>query len=75
MGRLPRASGAEVVRALVRGRFIVSHVNGSHYFLRGPNGRVVIVPVHAGRTVPVGTMRSILRQSGLTAEQLAALLG
>ena len=74
-GGLPRVNGRDVVRALSRGAFVLSHVKGSHHYLRAPGGRVVIVPVHAGRTVPLGTLRSILRQSGLTGAELSALLG
>ena len=41
--------------------------------LRHPeSGRVVIVPLH--RTLAVGTLASILRQSGLAAEDFRMLL-
>jgi predicted RNA binding protein YcfA (HicA-like mRNA interferase family) len=74
MGRISRVSGRDVVRALVRRGFVLSHVNGSHHFLRGPGGRVAIVPVHQGRTLAPGTLGSIRRQAGLSAAELAALL-
>jgi predicted RNA binding protein YcfA (HicA-like mRNA interferase family) len=32
------------------------------------------MPVHGNRTLPVGTLRSILRQAGLAPEDLEALL-
>ncbi len=73
--RLPRASGREVLRALERGGYQLSHIRGSHHYLRRPDGRgLVVVPVHGNRTLPVGTVRSILRQAGLTAEEMAELL-
>ncbi len=62
-------SGAEVVRAL--GREQVSQ-RGSHVKLRHPDGRMAIVPLH--REVAPGTLRSILRQAGLSADQLGELL-
>jgi predicted RNA binding protein YcfA (HicA-like mRNA interferase family) len=34
---------------------------------------LVVVPVHGNRTLPIGTLRSIIRQSGLTEEEFAAL--
>jgi predicted RNA binding protein YcfA (HicA-like mRNA interferase family) len=45
---------------------------GSHQKLRGPEGRIVIVPLH--RELKRGTLASILRQAGLTAEEFQALL-
>ncbi len=35
--------------------------------------RLVVVPVHGDRDLPVGTLRSILRQADLTAEELTEL--
>jgi predicted RNA binding protein YcfA (HicA-like mRNA interferase family) len=58
----------------LRRGFVLSHVNGSHHFLRGPGGRVVIVPVHSAQTLPLGTLRSIRRQSGLSAAEFNAIL-
>jgi predicted RNA binding protein YcfA (HicA-like mRNA interferase family) len=72
--QFPHVSGREVVRALTRAGFTVSHVRGSHWYLRGPGGRLVPVPVHGARTVPVGTLRSILRLAGLTLQQFKTLL-
>ncbi|MDQ6942840.1 MAG: type II toxin-antitoxin system HicA family toxin [Candidatus Eremiobacteraeota bacterium] len=54
---------------------MLSHVSGSHHFLRGPGGRVVIVPVHSSQTLAPGTLRSIRRQTGLTAAEFDAMLG
>jgi len=73
--RLPRASGREVIVALQRAGFAVTHVRGSHYYVRKPRtGPIVPVPVHGSRTLPVGTLRSILRLAGLTPEEFEELL-
>jgi len=73
--RLPRASGRALVRALQRAGFEITHVRGSHYYLRRPGaGPIVPVPVHGNRDLPVGTLRSVLRLAGLTAEELEELL-
>ncbi|MDP9106834.1 MAG: type II toxin-antitoxin system HicA family toxin [Candidatus Eremiobacteraeota bacterium] len=74
MGRSPRIPGRDVLRGLLRRGFTLSHVKGSHHFLRGPGGRVVIVPVHSAQTLAPGTLRSIVRQSGLTAGEFGAML-
>ena len=75
MTRLPRASGKRVVAALQRAGFELTHVRGSHHYLRKPGvARIVPVPVHGNRNLPAGTLRSILRLAGLTAEELNELL-
>jgi predicted RNA binding protein YcfA (HicA-like mRNA interferase family) len=72
--RLPRITGAEVVTALQRSGFEVVRVKGSHHFLRHPDGRTTVVPVHAGETIGPGLLTKILRDAQLSSEQLAALL-
>ncbi|MBK5961085.1 hypothetical protein CCR97_23185 [Rhodoplanes elegans] len=75
-GRLPVVTGQRVVKALVRGGFVVDRVVGSHHVLIMPNDptRTVTVPVHAGRDLKPGTMRAIIRQAGLSVEEFTALL-
>jgi len=51
-----------------------SHVRGSHHYLRRAGGKLVVVAVHPGETVPPGTLRSILRSAELTVEDLIRLL-
>jgi predicted RNA binding protein YcfA (HicA-like mRNA interferase family) len=72
MPDLPRASGADVVRALERAGFAFRSQRGSHQKLRHADGRTAIVPMH--RELAPGTLRSILRQAGLSVEQLRDLL-
>ena len=75
MPPLPRATGRQVVRALQRGGYELSHIRGSHHYLRKPGvAALVVVPVHENRDLPIGTQRSILRQAGLTVEEFIALL-
>jgi predicted RNA binding protein YcfA (HicA-like mRNA interferase family) len=46
---------------------------GSHITFRDGAGRTVIVASHPG-DVPIGTLASILKQAGMTGEQLRVLL-
>lgn len=69
---LPVVSGAQVVAALRKGGFEQVSQRGSHVKLRAADGRVVIVPMH--RELATGTLRSIIRQSGLLVEEFLALL-
>jgi predicted RNA binding protein YcfA (HicA-like mRNA interferase family) len=63
------------VAALQRAGFVVSHIRGSHYYLRRAEAnRLVVVPVHGSKVVPVGTLLSILRQAEMSADELSRLL-
>ncbi len=65
-------SGAEVAKALERAGFAHVSTRGSHAKYRS-NDRTVIVPLH--RSLAVGTLRSILRQAGWSADDLMTHLG
>lgn len=65
MPKLPRVSGAEVVRALERLGFAVARQRGSHIVLRrGSSG--CVVPNH--RELKTGTLAGVLKQAGVSAE-------
>jgi predicted RNA binding protein YcfA (HicA-like mRNA interferase family) len=69
---LPCVSGTAVCRALTRAGFFRKSQKGSHVKMRHADGRCAIVPMHD--EVAPGTLRSILKQANLSAEQLTALL-
>jgi len=64
-------SGKRLVRALKRLGFVQVSQRGSHVKLRR-DSRIVIVPMHS--SIATGTLRSILRQAGLTEDELKAAL-
>jgi predicted RNA binding protein YcfA (HicA-like mRNA interferase family) len=70
---LPQPSGFQLIKALEKAGFReVPGGKGSHRKLS--NGtRTVAVPTHRG-AIPVGTLASILRQAGIKADDLPALL-
>lgn len=74
MSRLPVVSGRDLVRALEKVGYAVDRQKGSHIVLRHtePPFRRVTVPDH--KEVAKGTLRAILRQVGLTADDLVELL-
>ncbi len=75
VGRLPRATGPEVIRALKRGGWVEIRTTGGHAHLKHPTrGQLVTVGTHAGEIIPPGTLKSIVRQAGLTADELKDLL-
>jgi predicted RNA binding protein YcfA (HicA-like mRNA interferase family) len=72
--KLPLVSGKELVRALCRFGYAVDHQTGSHVILRhkeAPHRRLT-VPMHP--EIAKGTLRAILREAGLTREELERVL-
>lgn len=72
--RLPRVTAAELLRALGRDGWFETRQTGSHKILRhstkpGP----IAVPFHR-RDMKTGTLEAILKQAGLTADDLRRLL-
>jgi predicted RNA binding protein YcfA (HicA-like mRNA interferase family) len=70
----PSLSGESVIRALRTQGFVSIRVRGSHHFLRHPDGRRTVVPVHRGETIGTGLLAKILRDCDLTREDLKSVL-
>jgi predicted RNA binding protein YcfA (HicA-like mRNA interferase family) len=73
MPKLPRRRGREVIAALRQAGFEVVRVKGSHHFLKHPDGRCTVVPVHAGEIIGPGLMKTILNDAEITVEQFLEL--
>lgn len=74
MSRLPVVTGRELVKALHKIGYELDRQRGSHIVLRQttfPHRRIV-VPNHD--PVAKGTLRAIIREAGLTVEELIELL-
>ena len=73
MSKLPRISGRQCMAALLRAGFIFKRQEGSHMILRREQPFAqVSVPDH--KELDKGTLRSILRYAGISADQLLELL-
>ena len=74
MTALPVVSGREVVKALAKIGYVLDRQRGSHMILRqqDPPHRRLTVPDH--KEVAKGTLRTIIRQTGLAAEEFRELL-
>jgi len=71
MPKLPDVSGKEARRALERLGFVFKRQSGSHAVLRRGN-RGCVVPMH--REISRGTLKGILEQAGVSAEEFMAAL-
>ena len=67
MPKLPVLSGQEIVQLLEQAGFVQVRQRGSHVVMRRANAGCV-VPLH--KEVRTGTLAGILRQAGLTADDL-----
>ncbi|KPM56527.1 hypothetical protein CcI49_00990 [Frankia sp. CcI49] len=75
MPPLPVLPGGDVVKTLEKLGFEVIRVRGSHHMMRSAaDGRFTVVPVHPGRDVAAGTLRRIIRDTGLSVEEFVAAL-
>ncbi len=74
MSKLPVISGQELCKALKKIGYSIDHQTGSHVILRNetPPHRRLTVPNH--KEIAKGTLRAILRQAGLTVEELEDLI-
>ncbi len=63
-----------MITALKKAGFEVIRVKGSHHFLRHPDGRCTVVPVHRGETLGPGMITKILQDSEMTPTELVGLL-
>ena len=73
MTQLPGISGRECVKALEKAGFHVKRQRGSHISLvREDPFAQVVVPDH--KELDRGTLRAIIRQSGLSVDDFVSLL-
>lgn len=74
MSDFPSVAGSHLVRALRKLGFEVIRTKGSHHFLRHPDGRCTVVPVHRGETIGRGLLAQVLRDCEITRQELRKVL-
>lgn len=65
MANLPSIKPKQALKVLVKLGFEVKRQTGSHVRLIHPDGRATTIAMH-NRDLPKGTLRAILKQSGIT---------
>lgn len=72
--RLPRVSAKDVLAALKRAGWVEVRQVGSHIRLRHPDRREhVTIAIHGG-TMPLGTLKNVINQTGLSVQEFKELL-
>lgn len=74
MASLPTLSGRDVVKTFAKDGWQMARQRGSHMILV-KTGHMATLSVPDHREVAKGTLRSLIRSSGLTVEAFAALAG
>lgn len=71
MGKLARIPARKVVKKLKKAGFEETHQRGSHLYLESEDReRIVTVPIHGSRDIPVGTLHNIVvNQAGLSVDE------
>ena len=70
--KLPRVSGEQVIKALVKAGWTVERQRGSHVVLYKDGVGILVVPLH--KELDRGTLRAIIKQSGLSRDEFLRLL-
>lgn len=68
--RLPRVTARQIIHALERHGFALSRSSGSHHIFKNAEGKRATVPVHAGKTLHPKVLQNILRDAGISVEEL-----
>jgi predicted RNA binding protein YcfA (HicA-like mRNA interferase family) len=64
----------DVIKALSKLGFEARHAKGSHVFLKHPDGRTTIVPVHPGEEIDRHLLRKIAADIGLHHEEFMYII-
>jgi len=74
MSNLPSIDGRKMIKVLQRAGFEVIRIKGSHHFLRSPDGRATLVPIHGKETIGIGLFHKILSDCEITVDEFLRLL-
>jgi predicted RNA binding protein YcfA (HicA-like mRNA interferase family) len=74
MPKLPRLSAREICAVLEKLGFSIARQSGSHIIYKNAEGKRATVPFHTSKILHPKVLKSILRDAGLTVDELSKLL-
>jgi predicted RNA binding protein YcfA (HicA-like mRNA interferase family) len=74
MPKLPRLTARQIIAVLEKLGFTLSRQSGSHRIYRNVTGKHVTIPFHGSKVLHPKVLSSVLRDAGLTPEDLEKLL-
>lgn len=73
--QFPSMKAQKVIKILERLGFECRRVTGSHHIFRHPQkGNIIPVPVHGNKDLKKGTLRSIIKHTGLSIDEFISIL-
>jgi predicted RNA binding protein YcfA (HicA-like mRNA interferase family) len=74
MPKLPSLTPQKIIKVLEKKGFVLDRIKGSHHiYYHLETKRRVVVPLHK-RDLPKGTLLEIIKQAGISKEELKDLL-
>ena len=67
-------SAKKIIKVLSKLGFKTVRKRGSHVVLKHSDGRLTVVPVHAGEEIGRGLLNKIIKDTGLSKEEFIKLL-
>lgn len=64
----------ELIKIVEKLGFVNARNKGSHFFFKHRNGKTTVIPVHSGKTIGLGLMRSILKDIGMSVDEFRKYL-
>ena len=75
MPRLPTITAKKFIKAIKKSGFEFHRIVGSHHIYVNPSTRQTIsIPMHAGRDLGRGLVKSLLKQAGISETEFRQLL-
>ena len=74
MSKLPALTGAALVSVLMTIGFTIERQRGSHVFMKHPDGRATVIPIHGKETIGPGLFSKILRDADLSRNEFLDLI-
>lgn len=72
---LPTVKPRQVARAAEKLGFTFDRQRGSHaVYIRESDGRRIVIPMHKGKDIRLGLLRSLISDMGITPEEFQELL-
>jgi predicted RNA binding protein YcfA (HicA-like mRNA interferase family) len=72
---LPVVTARQIIRVAEKLGFAFDRQRGSHaVYYRESDGRRVVIPVHQGKDIRVGLLRSLIRDMGITPAEFVRYL-
>jgi predicted RNA binding protein YcfA (HicA-like mRNA interferase family) len=64
----------KAIKALSKLGFKIVRKRGSHVVMKHADGRLTVIPVHAGEELGIGLLNKIIKDAGLSKEEFIKLL-